>query len=268
MLRHDEAYMTFWEHLEALRGHIIRSLVAILIVGTLAFLAKQFVFHTLILGPSRPDFWTYRMLCKLGELMDAPSLCIDQLPFTLQSRQLAGQFTMHLLASLIIGLIGAFPYIVWELWRFIRPGIQLSSTSMALGSTLLMSLLFILGTLFGYFIVTPLVIQFLANYQLDPSIPNVFDITSYVATVVTLVLACTLTFQLPMIIYFLAKVGIVTTRLMRTYRSHAIVAILILAAIITPPDVMSQVLLAIPLVLLYEFSIFIAQLAAHKRQSG
>ena len=265
MPRHDEAYMTFWEHLEELRWHIIRSLVAILIIGTLAFLAKQFVFHTLILGPSRPDFWTYRMLCKLGEFMDAPSLCIDQLPFTLQNRQLAGQFTMHLLASLVIGFIGAFPYTVWELWRFIRPGIQLSSSSMALGSTLLVSLLCILGILFGYFIITPLAIQFLANYQLDPNITNVFDITSYVVTVVILVLACALTFQLPMIVYFLAKVGIVTTRLMRTYRRHAIIAILILAAIITPPDVMSQILLAIPLILLYEFSIFIAQLAAQKR---
>lgn len=267
MSRHDEAYMTFWEHLELLRWHIIRSLVAIFIVATLAFLSKQFVFHTLILGPSYPEFWTYRMLYKLGKLIDAPSLCIDQLPFTLQSRQLAGQFTMHLFASLVIGLIGAFPYTVWELWRFIRPGIQLSSSSMILGSTLLVSLLFILGILFGYFIITPLVIQFLANYQLDPCITNTFDITSYVATVFTLVLACALMFQLPMIVYFLAKVGIVTTHLMRTYRRHAIVAILILAATITPPDVISQILLATPLVLLYEFSIFIAQLAARSVQS-
>lgn len=263
---HDEKHMSFWEHLEVLRGHIIRSLVAILAIATIAFLSKEFIFHTLILGPSRPDFWTYQVLCRLGKLLNAPALCIQQLPFTLQSRQLAGQFTMHLLSSLVVGLIGAFPYVIWELWRFVKPAIPLSKHRVIHGSGVLVSLLFMLGILFGYYIITPLAIHFLANYQVDPSIVNRFDITSYVSTVIALVLACALMFQLPVAIYFLARVSIVTASSMRTYRRHAIVATLLLAAIITPPDVMSQLLITVPLLLLYEFSIFIAQFVANKEK--
>jgi sec-independent protein translocase protein TatC len=261
----QEAYMSFWEHLEALRWHIIRSLIAILGVSLLAFLSKQFVMHTLVLGPARPDFWTYQMLNKLSILLDAPSLSIGQHPLTLQSRQLTGQFTLHLAISLGIGFIGAFPYVIWELWCFINPAIRLPKRQIFY-TICLVSLLFLLGLFFGYYIITPLVIQFLANYQIDSDITNFFDVTSYVSTLLTLTLACALVFQLPMAVYFLAKIGIVTTRLMRTYRRHAIVIILTLSAVITPPDMMSQVLLAIPLMLLYEFSIFIAQLAAHARQ--
>lgn len=263
----QEAYMSFWEHLEALRWHIIRSLIAIFAISLLVFLSKQFVMHTLILGPSRPDFWTYQMLHKLSIMLDAPSLRIGQHPLTFQSRQLAGQFTMHLAVSLGLGFIGAFPYVIWELWRFVSPAIQLPKRQV-IYTTCLVSLLFLLGILFGYFIITPLVIQFLASYQLDRDITNFFDVTSYISTLLTLVLSCALVFQLPMVVYFLAKLGIVTTQLMRTYRRHAIVVILTLSAVITPPDVMSQVLLAIPLMCLYEFSIFIAQLAAHERQQA
>jgi sec-independent protein translocase protein TatC len=263
----QEAYMSFWEHLEALRWHIIRSVIVILGLSLLAFVSKEFVMHTLVLGPSRPDFWTYQMLHKLSIMLDAPNLCIGQHPLTFQSRQLAGQFTMHLAISLGLGFIGAFPYVIWELWRFVSPAIQLPKRRV-IYTTCLVSLLFLLGILFGYFIITPLVIQFLASYQLDSEITNFFDVTSYISTLLTLVLACALVFQLPMVVYFLAKVGIVTSQLMRTYRRQAIVIILTLSAVITPPDVMSQVLLAIPLILLYEFSIFIAQLAAHERQQS
>ena len=266
MPSHNEKHMPFWAHLEVLRGHIIRSLVAVLAIATLAFLAKEFIFHTLVLGPARPDFWTYRMLCRLGEWMEAPALCIQQLPFTLQSRQLAGQLTMHLFASLVLGLIGAFPYVIWELWRFVQPAIPLNKQGVIHGSVFFVSVLFMLGILFGYYIITPLVIHFLANYQVDPSIVNRFDITSYVSTVIALTLACALMFQLPVAIYFLARVGIVTARSMRAYRRHALVAALLLAAIITPPDVMSQLLIAAPLWLLYEFSICLAQFVANREQ--
>jgi len=260
----DEKYLPFWEHLEVLRWHIIRSLVATLAIAFVAFLSKEFVFHTLVLGPSRPDFWTYRMLFRLGELLDAPALCIQQLPFTLQSRQLSGQFTMHMRAALVLGLIGAFPYVLWELWCFVKPGILMKNRGIIYASIFIVGLLFMLGTLFGYYIITPLVIHFLANYQLDPSIVNRFDIVSYVSTVATLTLACAFMFQLPVVVYFLARVSMVTAHSMRAHRRHAIVAILILAAIITPPDVMSQLLIAAPLVLLYECSILIAQFAANR----
>ncbi len=266
MSSHDEDYLPFWEHLEVLRWHIIRSLVAILSVAFVAFLAKEFVFHTLVLGPARPTFWTYRVLCRLGEWMHSPALCIQELPFTLQSRQLAGQFTMHMLSSLVLGFMGAFPYVLWELWCFVKPSISPVNHKIIYSSILIVSLLFMLGIFFGYYIVTPLVIHFLANYQVDPSIVNRFDIVSYVSTIVTLTLTCAFMFQLPVIVYFLARVGIVTAHSMRIYRRHAIVAILILAAIITPPDVMSQLLIATPLVLLYESSILIAQFVENREQ--
>lgn len=266
MPQQDKAYMTFWEHLETLRWHIIRSLVAMLLVSTIAFFCKNFVFHILILGPSRPNFWTYRILYKLGKLLDAPYLCITQSSLTLQNRHLAGQFTMHLLASIVIGVLGAFPYCIWELLRFIRPGVKLYNKYTVLGSTFLASLLLMFGIFIGYFIITPLVIQFLANYQIDPSITNNFDITSYVATVAKLVLACALLFQLPIVVYFLARAGMITPKRMCAYRKHATLAILILAAILTPPDVISQLLLAIPLIFVYEFSILITRLATKKIQ--
>ena len=264
MSDYDEKYLPFWEHLEVLRRHLIRSLVAILAIALIAFLAKDFVFHTLILGPSRPDFWTYRMLSQLGSWMNTPALCIQQLPFTLQSRQLAGQFTVHMLASLVLGLIGAFPYVLWELWYFVKPGVPPHKRYIIYSGVFMVGLLFMLGVLLGYYLITPLVIHFLANYQVDPSIINRFDIVSYVSTVVTIILACALMFQLPVVIYCLARVSIVTAYNMRTHRRHAIVAILILAAIITPPDVMSQLLIAIPLLLLYEFSICVAQFVENR----
>ena len=261
---HDEKHLPFGEHLEILRWHIIRSLVAILALTFVVFCAKDFVFHTLILGPSRPDFWTYRMLCRLSEWLNTPVLGIQQPSLTLQNRQLAGQFTMHIRAALVIGLMGAFPYVVWEIWRFVKPGIPLNRYGRPHTIIFIISLLFFLGAFFGYYIITPLVIHFLANYQLDPSIVNRFDMASYVSTVATLTLACASMFQLPVLMSFLARIGIVTAHGMRTYRRHASVAILILAAIITPPDVISQLLIAVPLLLLYECSILIAQFVENK----
>ncbi len=267
MPQHDPTSMPFLAHVEQLRWHIIRALVVLVVFSVMAFLAKSFVFHVLILGPSRPDFWTYRLLCKLGTLLNAPALCIEQLSFTLQSRQMTGQFTMHLTSSFVIGLIGAFPYAFWELWRFLKPGLYATEGHVIRGTVFFVSVLFFLGVLFGYYVIAPLAINFLANYQLDPSILNEFDIISYVSTLATLVLACAFIFQLPFIVYCLAKAGLLTPSIMRAYQKHAIIAILIVAAIITPPDVMSQLLIALPLVLLYEFSIFMARFVTHKAKN-
>lgn len=261
---YNEKYLSFWEHLEALRWHTIRSLTAILSATLAAFLSREFVFHTLVLGPSRPDFWTYRLFFRLSEWLDAPALCIHQPPLVLQSRQLAGQLTMHVHVALVIGLVGAFPYVLWELWRFIKPSIPLNRQEITKASIFMINLLFILGAFFGYYIITPLTIQFLANYQLDPSIINRFDLISYVSTITNVTLACAFVFQLPLVMYLLARIGIVTAHNMRTYRRHTSVAILILAAIITPPDVMSQLLIAVPLLLLYECSILIAQFVGNR----
>lgn len=259
--------MSFLDHLEELRWHLVRSAASIFIFAIAAFLAKDFVFHEVILGPSRTDFWTYRKLCELGELIGSKVLCIESLPFEIQSRTMTGQFTMHITSAFVIGLICAFPYFFWEMWRFIKPGLMNKERNITRGATFFVSLLFASGILFGYYIVSPLSINFLANYQLDPSIKNQFDVISYVSTISMLVLSCGLMFQLPMVVYFLAKVGIVTPAVMIRFRRHAVVVILIIAAILTPPDVISQILVALPILLLYEVSIVIARIMeASKRR--
>lgn len=259
--------MSFLDHLEELRWHLIRSIASILVFAIAAFLSKSFVWDTVLLGPSRPDFWTYRALCRLGDAIGSEGLCIDTLPFIIQSRQMTGQFTMHILSSLVIGLLCAFPYTFWEMWRFIRPGLYDKEQSVSRGATFFVTFLFLSGVMFGYFVLTPLAINFLANYQVASSIVNEFDIISYVTTVTTLVLVCGLMFQLPIVVFFLSKAGLVTPELMRAYRRHAIIIILLLAAILTPPDVISQLLIAFPLVFLYQISIFISRMVVRQSES-
>jgi len=250
--------MSFIDHLEILRWHIVRSVASILVFAVIAFLAKDFVFHDLILGPSRPDFYTYRKFCDLGNYLNNSDLCIQKLSFTLQSRQMSSQFTTHMTVSLIIGLILAFPYAFWELWRFIKPGLYPNERKNSRGAVFFVSILFLTGLLFGYYIAAPLSINFLSSYSIDPSIANEFDLSSYIDTLTQMTLACGIMFELPMIVFFLAKAGIASPELMRLYRRHAIVVILVIAALISPPDVLSMTIFAVPLIGLYEISIFIA----------
>jgi sec-independent protein translocase protein TatC len=255
----EEEGMSFLDHLEQLRWHLLRSAAAILIFTIAAFLAKGFVFGIVILGPSKVDFITYRVLCQISDYLNVPPLCIDTLPFTIQSRQMTGQFSMHLTSSMVVGLIVSFPYLFWEVWKFIAPGLYSKERQAARGAVFFVSLLFFLGTAFGYFILAPLSINFLANYQLDPSILNEFDITSYIGTLSMLVLASAIMFQLPVVIYFLSMSGLVTAAMLKAYRRHSIVVILIVSALITPPDVISQVLIAMPILVLYEVGILVAK---------
>ena len=254
-----ESEMGFMGHLEALRWHLIRSFIAILVFSIVAFVSKDFVFGVVILGPSKIDFFTYRMFCKLGEYLHSDTICIQKLDFIIQSRKLTGQFTMHLMSSFVIGFIVSFPYIFWEIWRFISPGMYNKERSSSRGAVFFVSVLFISGVLFGYFMVAPLSINFLANYKIDDSILNEFDITSYVNTVVTIVIANGIMFQLPVVAYFLSKAGLITPEYLKRYRRHSIVIILLISAVITPPDVVSQVLISIPLFFLYEVSIAISK---------
>jgi sec-independent protein translocase protein TatC len=255
----EEGGMSFLDHLEALRWHLLRSVSAVLIFTVVAFIAKDFVFGVLILGPSKVDFLTYRVLCDLGNYFGIPALCIDDLPFTIQSRQMTGQFSMHMTSSMVVGLIAAFPYLFYEVWRFISPGLYAKERNAARGAVFFVSFLFLSGALFGYYVLTPMSINFLANYQLDPSIANEFDITSYVSTLSMLVLASAIMFQLPVVVYFLSMSGLVTSKMLKSYRRHSIVVILIVSAIITPPDVVSQLLIAMPILVLYEVGILIAK---------
>lgn len=255
----DEHEMSFIDHLEILRWHIVRSVASILVFAIGAFLAKDFIFHDLILGPSRVDFFTYRKLCELGAYLGNPDLCIQKINFTLQSREMASQFTTHMTVSFIVGLILAFPYAFWEIWRFIQPGLYDNERKNSRGAVFFVSVLFLLGLLFGYFIAAPLSINFLSSYSIDPSIKNEFDLSSYIDTLTRLTLACGIMFELPMIIFFLAKAGIASPELMRLYRRHAVVVILVIAALISPPDVLSMTIFALPLIGLYEVSILIAK---------
>ncbi len=262
-----QAEMSFLDHLEAFRWHIVRSFAAILVFSLAAFASKEFVFGTLILGPSRPDFWFYQMACQFGQAVaNSTAFCIDELPFIIQSRKMTGQFTMHITSSFVIGIIVAFPYFFWEMWRFISPALYSNEKQYTRGATFFVTLLFMTGVLFGYYIVTPISVNFLANYQVDPSVLNEFDITSYVGTVTMLVLACGLMFQLPMVIYFMTKAGILNPTLLRKYRKHSIVVILILGAVITPPDPISQMLISLPIMLLYEISITISSIVYKRKQ--
>jgi sec-independent protein translocase protein TatC len=251
-----EKEMTFLEHLEELRWHILRSAIAIVVFTILAFVFINEIYRYIILGPVHTDFWTYRMMCKLSKVFGYADLCVQKIDLTLQNRELAGQFTMALFSSFFIGLVFTFPYLFWEIWRFISPGLKEAERKAARGAVFFVTMLFFMGVLFGYYIVSPLTINFLANFKLDPSIPNQIDISDYISTLVTLALASGLAFQLPIVTFVLSKIGLVTPKLMREYRRHAYLVVLIVAGIITPsPDVMSQILVCIPLLILFELSI-------------
>ncbi|TXK51358.1 twin-arginine translocase subunit TatC [Pontibacter qinzhouensis] len=250
--------MSFVDHLEELRWHIIRSFSSILVFAVIAFLAKGFVFHDIILAPSRPDFFSYQLMCDLGNRIGSEVLCITDLGFTIQSRQMSGQLSMHIMVSLVLGLACAFPYAFWEIWRFVSPGLYPQEQKNSRGAVFFVSLLFILGLLFGYYVVSPISINFLAGYQVDPSILNEFDLSSYISTLTTLCLSCAVMFQLPVVVYFFTKAGLLTPEIMKLYRRHSMVIILVVAAIITPPDVISQLLIAMPLLVLYEISISVS----------
>lgn len=259
ILSEEGKEMSFLDHLEELRWHIIRAVGAIFVFAIAAFIFIEDIFRVVVMGPKNPNFWTYRMMCKLADMTGYADLCVKKLNFELQSLGVSDQFTMAMTSSAIIGLCFAFPYAFWELWRFIKPGLRSVEKEAARGAVFFVSMLFLLGLLFGYFIVSPLAINFLANYQITPEIKNQFDITSYIGILVTLSLGCALIFQMPMIAYVLSKVGVLTPAFMRSYRKHAWIVILIVAGIITPsPDIYSQVLVALPLTLLYEVSILVS----------
>lgn len=257
--------MSFLQHLEELRWHIIRALIAVVAGAIVAFMFKNFIFDNIILAPNNPDFVTNRLLCRLADAVNAPALCINQDPIELISIKMSGQFTTHINISLVAGLIMAFPYVFWEFWSFFRPALYEKERKYARGAVTMASVLFIMGILFGYYIITPLSINFLGSYRVSDIVNNQINITSYIGSVTSVALSAGITFELPIVVFFLARIGVVTPEFMRRYRKHAIVLVLVVAAVITPPDVFSLILVTIPLVLLYEVSIFIASRVIRKR---
>jgi sec-independent protein translocase protein TatC len=261
-----EGEMSFLDHLEELRWHVVRAVIAIIICTIIGFIYVDWVFENVLLAPAKSDFLTWRALCRLGEMINNPDLCIKDIPLTLQSRFMTGQFTVMIVSALVLGLVLAFPYVIWELWRFIRPGLYSRERKNSRGVVGAITFLFILGISFGFYVVSPLMVYIMVNFKLSDLIVNEFDVTSYVTTVVSLIFGTGLLFQLPVVIFFLSKIGLVTPSFLRTYRKHAIVIILIVAAIITPPDVLSQVLITLPLYLLFEISILISARVERNKQ--
>jgi sec-independent protein translocase protein TatC len=265
--QHDEEKeMSFLDHLEELRWHIVRSVGAVMVGFIVAFIFAKWIFDNIVFAPAKPSFITFRALCKLGQLIGNESLCITEIPFKVQSRFVTGQFSMQFTAAAVIGLIIAFPYVFWELWRFIRPGLHRQERQGSRGAVAAVTVLFLSGVSFGYFILCPMSMYFFANYTISDMIVNEFDITSYVSTIVALVFGSGVLFQLPVAIFFLTRIGLVNPPFLRTYRKHAIIVILILAAIITPPDVISQIIITVPLIILYEISIFISAREVRRKQ--
>jgi sec-independent protein translocase protein TatC len=259
MSKNTEGEMSFLEHLEVMRWHLLRSIAAIVILALVAFVFKEIVFDKIILAPKEPPFPTNRWLCQLGEILGLERICINQNPFQLQTVKMAEQFSMHIIVSLVGGIVIAFPYIFWEFWRFIVPALYDKERNTARGAVFYTSLLFILGVLFGYYIISPLSVNFLGNYKVSESVISAPTLRSYVQTITSVVLASGLVFQLPILVYFLSKVGLVTPNFLKKYRRHSLVLIVTLSAIITPPDVFSQVLVALPLMVLYEIGISISK---------
>ncbi|MBC2840007.1 twin-arginine translocase subunit TatC [Robiginitalea sp. SC105] len=265
--RKDPNEMSFLDHLEELRWHLIRSTLAIVVLGVVAFLMKDFIFDTVIFGPKKMTFPTYRLFCNIATRMGLESaFCADSLPFTIQNRTMAGQFSAHIWTSIWAGFIVGFPYVLYELWRFISPGLYEKERRHSRGFILVASALFFMGVLFGYYVVAPLSINFLGTYQVSKEVLNEIDISSFISTVRAAVIACGLMFELPIIIYFLTRVGLVTPEVLRKYRKIALVIVLIVSAVITPPDVASQIIVAVPVLVLYQISIYISSVVL-KRQA-
>lgn len=251
--------MTFWDHLEALRGSLFRSAAAILIVSILAFLNRNIIFDSIILGPKESDFITYRLLCKLGTWLKIESLCIGNYNIEIINLNLSGQFSTHLSTSFFAGIVVAFPYIIWEIWRFLQPALYENERKYSRGAVLAMSLLFITGVLFSYFLIVPLTLNFFGTYQVSELVANQISLSSYISTLVSVTLWVGIVFELPVFIYFLTKVGIVTPDFLIKNRRYMIVVIITIAAIITPPDIFSQILVSLPLLALYEAGILISK---------
>lgn len=256
-----EAEMSFFDHIDVLRKHLLRALAVVLVLTAGAFYYTDFIFNTIIMGPKNPNFWTYRMMCKLVEKFPSigSDFCITKIDAKIINTEMAGQFTLQLNSCVMVGIILGIPYLLFELWLFVKPALHENERKSASGFVAFASFLFFLGILFGYYLICPLSINFLTNFTVSPEIQNTFTIDSYLSSVMTLTLGSGVIFQLPVIIYILSKLGIMTPAFMRASRRYSTVLILIVAAIVTPTaDPYTMLIVALPLFLLYELSIYIS----------
>ncbi len=256
--RSPEKEMSFWEHLEELRWHLVRAVFVLLALAITAFIMRKFIFDVIVLAPKDPEFFTYKALCALGTWIGTDALCISTTPLQIINIQMSGQFMVHLYVSMMAALVVAFPYVLWEIWSFVRPALLPKEKKYSQGVVFYSTLLFIIGMLFSYYLIVPLTINFFSSYQVSETVNNTITLNSYISTVVSLTLATGLVFELPIIVFFLTKVGLLTPAFMKRNRKYVLVILLTIAAIITPPDIFSQILVTIPLMGLYELSILIS----------
>ena len=249
----EESEMSFLEHLEILRWHVIRSLIAVVVIAIVIYNYKKFVFDTIIMGPKKASFITYKWFCNISE-----SMCFTPPKLDIINVGMAEQFLVSLKVSFFLGVILAFPYIFWEIWRFVKPGLYETERRVTRGVVLICSFLFFAGVLFGYYLISPFAINFLAGVDLGLETQNTTTLDSYVTYMTMFTVPTGIVFELPIAMFFLSKIGVVTPEFLRKYRRHAFIIILILAAIITPPDVVTQFMIGIPVFFLYEMSIHIS----------
>jgi sec-independent protein translocase protein TatC len=258
----DESEMSFIDHLEALRWHVVRSIFAILLFGVVFFIFIDWIFDNVIMGPTRNDFISYRVLCSLSHTLRlGDSLCMPPMELNLQVTSVSGTFMSSITIAFAGGLLFALPYVLWEVWRFVKPALKPEELNYTRGVIFWISLFFFMGASFGYFLMAPFTFNFLANYKIGTEGILLYRpmLSDYLDSLIDITLGAGLAFELPMASWILSKMGLVTPKFLRTYRKYAYVALLVIAAIITPsPDWGSQLIVVIPLVLLYELSILIS----------
>lgn len=272
---HQQNQMTFLQHLEVLRWILVRVVSVVFLFSIFVFVFREWIFSKIIFAPMRNDFWTYKVLCDATHYLNkfAPSLisadagCFSELTMKVIAPKMTTEFMTAMLVAFIGGMIFSFPYIIWEVWRFLKPALYNNEQKNARGLVFFTSVLFSAGILFGYFFIAPLSIHFLGNFSVSPTIEKLPSLNSYMGILASTTLAAGVIFELPILVYFLSRIGLLTPEFMRKYRRHAFVVTLLLAAIITPPDIFSQILICIPIVFLYEISIYISAFVVRRKKS-
>lgn len=245
--------MSFLEHLEELRWRLVRSAIAVLIIGIVIWTYQEWIMNNVFMSMKKKDFFSFRMICEWF------GTCVEDIPVQLQSMTVSGQFGYALMMSFMGGIVLGFPFIFYQIWGFLKPGLKFQEKNLARGIVFYVSVLFFIGILFGYYVVAPLSIQFFGSYQISSEIRNDFTISSYMSMIISTVFYTGLFFLLPVVTYLLTKIGLLGPEFLIKYRKHAIVTILILSAVITPPDIISQVIVSIPIFFLYEIGIIISK---------
>ncbi|HRO75736.1 MAG TPA: twin-arginine translocase subunit TatC [Crocinitomicaceae bacterium] len=243
--------MNFFDHLEELRKRIVWSAIAVVSMAVVIFIYQEWIMDNIFLNLKNPDFITYRLFCQyLG-------VCVTEIPVEMHSNNMGGQFGYSMMMSFVGAAIVVAPFIFYQLWAFVKPGLKKNEIQVFKGIVFYISLLFFIGIAFGYFVVAPLTVQFFGSYQISKQIVNFFTISSYMSTIISTVFYSGLFFLLPVVLYVASKLGIITAAFLKKYRRHAIMVVLILAAVITPPDVISQIIVSIPILLLYEIGVLV-----------